>query len=179
MSNMLSYLAASLPQQLSTEARALALLCVLRSSPSGLVDLPRGLTRGLALPHPQDHWEELAAADWLHPAAPTTAWLLDPLLGLPGRRHRARAADWFLRSFRSREVRHLDATARMVMVALASHTPPGSAAAVADRSQLALRSGVLPSSLMSFLRLLTENLALGTWSYDVETGDLAWTLGSF
>lgn len=173
--NMLSYLAASLPPHVSAEARALAVQCVLRSDSSGLVHLPPGLTRSLALRHQHEPWEELAATDWLRPTASTTSWLIEPLIGAPSRRCRVRAADWFLRSFRSRDIRHLPAEARLVAVALASHTPARSADGVADSTQLARRCGLPPAALIGAIQLLVGNGSIKAWSYEAETGDLRWT----
>lgn len=47
--DMLSYLAATLPPDMSAEGRLLALQCALRSNTSGQVHLPAGLLRGMRL----------------------------------------------------------------------------------------------------------------------------------
>lgn len=167
--DMLSYLATSLPQGLSAEARVLALQCTLRSASSGLVHLPPGLTRGLAVHKPRLRWEELESAGWLYLSSGSAAWLVDPLLGTLGRRRRARAGDWALRAFRTHSDRQFSAYVRLVAMALIAHTSPGEPDGAADMIQLARRCGLPPA-----IQLLVEHCALAAWTFDHQTGDLVW-----
>ena len=180
--DMLSYLAASLPQRLSAEARFLALQCTLRSTTAGTVTFPAGLMRAMALPPGTVLWEELASARLLSMAAAgahrTSAQLTEPLVGTLGRSVRARAADWSLRAYRSPIVPQPGASHRLVAVALAAHTPPGSTTGVAEAGHLARMSGLARLDLLSTMELLAARRVLGSWTLDPYTDDLAWIAGS-
>jgi hypothetical protein len=179
---MLSYLAASLPEQLSAEARFLALQCTLRSSIAGTVTFPAGLMKAMALLPGQRLWEELASARLLRLAAPsacrTSAQLTEPLVGTRGRTARARAADWSLRTYRSPVFPQPSASHRLVAVALAAHTPPGGTTGVAEADHLARMSGLARLDLMDAVELLVARQALGSWTLDPHTDDLTWITGS-
>ncbi|MBY8864511.1 hypothetical protein [Streptomyces sennicomposti] len=173
--DMLSYLASSLPAHLSAQERILALQCVLRSSYSGTVLLPLGLTRGLGLHRPDRVREELAASGWLRPLTATTVRLTDPLSGAPGRRHRARAADWAMRTLRAPAIRALGADLRLTALALLAHTPPETANGQADRAQLACGCGLGPAAVLGAVGALAEHRAIADWAYDPRTDELRWT----
>ncbi|MFF2308190.1 hypothetical protein ACFVVP_37510 [Streptomyces sp. NPDC058128] len=180
--DMLSYLAASLPQQVSAEARFLALQCTLRSTATGTVTFPAGLMKAMALLPGQRLWEELASARLLR-LAPTSAHrasaqLAEPLVGTRGRTARAQAADWTLRTYRSLIVDQPSASNRLVAVALAAHTPQSNTTGIAEASHLARMSGLACIDLMSTMELFVARQVLASWTLDPYTDDLTWITGS-
>lgn len=172
--DMLSYLATSLPQGLGADARVLALQCALRSTPSGVVLVPSGLMRGMALPRLGPAWGELVAAGWLRLTRPGAGRLTDPLYGAPSRRRRAQAADWALRIFQQRGTRQLAPEGRLVALAITAHTPPDNTFGVADSAQLAHRCGLTSAKLFTVMQLLLEHQVLQAWTLTRETGDMNW-----
>ncbi|SNX88458.1 hypothetical protein SAMN06272735_8908 [Streptomyces sp. TLI_55] len=83
--DMLSYLAAALPEGTSVTARLLALQCALRMNTTMHVRLPHGVLRSLRLHAASEPWHELEHARWLrtapaHDGAVITAELLDVTL---------------------------------------------------------------------------------------------------
>ncbi|MER6032091.1 hypothetical protein [Streptomyces sp. NPDC001851] len=175
---MISYLAASLPPPSKAEVRLLALQCALRSSARGTVAIPCGLIRGMALRAPSALWQELRSARWLHSLhladRVVTARLTDPLTGMPGRRARARAADWGLRTARAGGLRTLDPASRFAALALFSHTLPQAAGGVVDSHQLARMCGVAQPQLLAAVQYLTRQQILESWSLDPASEDLVW-----
>jgi hypothetical protein len=178
--DMLSFLASSLAP-CSPQARLLALQCALRSTLHGQVRIPAGLIRAMALPQAAAAWRELEEMRWVRQSARDSpvgsAQLTDPLIGAPGRKTRARAADWVLRTHRSRPARADTPAARLVALALAVHGAPGGAGGIAEIDQLARASGLSVPELLSVMRLLSATGAIGRWSLDPATDDLTWTMG--
>ncbi|WP_051879122.1 hypothetical protein [Streptomyces sp. NRRL B-24720] len=134
--DILSYLAAALPPDVSAEGRLLALQCALRSNTSGQAHLPAGLLRGMRLARTHAPWDELEDAHWLrrlpHPTEQTghgtaAAQLLDAtvLTQEPARHDRHRAADWALRAVSQPRLRGLPAADRLTALVLAAHHSPG------------------------------------------------------
>ncbi|MGP3927227.1 hypothetical protein [Streptomyces sp. 8N616] len=146
MQEMLSYLAAALPADVTAAARLVALQCALRMGPGARLWVPRGLLRSLRLGHETGLWHELEQAQWLRvlpppdpSPSPTGIQLLDHALlyQAPGRRDRAHAADWALRTTSRAPLRVLSASLRLTALALAAHMPPGQLHGAAEADQLA------------------------------------------
>ncbi|MFJ3540460.1 hypothetical protein ACIPQA_34085 [Streptomyces sp. NPDC090109] len=176
---MLSFLASSLGP-CSPQARLLALQCALRSTPHGQVRIPAGLIRAMALPQAAAAWRELEELHWLRQSVRNSpivsAQLTDPLIGALGRKTRARAADWALRTHHSRPVRAGAPAVRLVTLALAAYGAPDRTDGIAEIDQLARASGLSKPGLLSIVRLLSATGGIGCWSLDHATDDLTWTL---
>ncbi|MET7540065.1 hypothetical protein [Streptomyces sp. NPDC005507] len=179
--DMLSFLAAALPSPTGPQARLLALQCVLRADDRGRTRLPPGLLRGMRLHGEGAWWHDLEQAPWLHrsplPAThETTAQLLDAtaLSPRPGRRSRARAADWALRTASAPALRNQSPVLHLTAVALAAYTSPGMAHATADAGQVARSCGLTSGQLITTLEQLATNGTLTTWTLDAAMDDLAW-----
>ncbi|MFE5974377.1 hypothetical protein ACFQ64_19725 [Streptomyces sp. NPDC056460] len=178
--DMLSFLASSLAP-CSPQARLLALQCALRSSPAGRVRLPAGLVRAMAVPQAGAAWQELEEMRWIrhnvHASPLGSAQLTDPLIGAPGRKARARAADWALRTHQSRPVRADTPAVRLVTLALATRGAPDRADGIVEIDQLARASGLSVSELLDVIQLLSRTGNISRWSLDPATDDLIWTMG--
>lgn len=178
--DMLSFLASSLAP-CSPQARLLALQCALRSTPPGRVRLPAGLIRAMAVPQAAAAWQELEEMRWIrqsvHDSPVGSAQLTDPLIGAPGRKARARAADWALRTHQSRPVRAGTPAVRLVTLALATHGAPDRTVGIAEIDQLARASGLSVPELLNVMRLLSAAGGISHWSLDPTTDDLTWTMG--
>lgn len=177
--DMLSFLASSLAP-CSPQARLLALQCALRSTPSGRVRLPAGLIRAMALPQPDAAWQELEEMRWIrqsvHDSLVDSAQLTDPLIGAPGRKARARAADWALRTHQSRPVRSGTAAVRLATLALAAHGAPDRSDGTAEIDQLARASGLSVTELLNVMRLLSTTGGISHWSLSSTSDDLTWSM---
>lgn len=184
---MLSYLAAALPAQTSAPARLLALQCTLRSAATGTVEIPTGLVRSMRLSRGATPLAELQDARWLYsPALPGyrgggfTAQLLDVAVRMqaPTVRDRSRAADWTLRTCQRKELRELDASHRLLALALAVQLPPGQsgAPASAEEEVLARMCGLPAQGLAPALDVLVSARFLHSWTYGPAPEDLHWEL---
>ncbi|MFD4652265.1 hypothetical protein [Streptomyces sp. NPDC058441] len=178
---MLSYLAATLPSPTGPQARLLALQCSLRADDRGRAQLPPGLLRGMHLHDEGTWWHELEQAHWLRRPPPSsadraTAQLLDTTLlsPRPGRRSRARAADWALRAASTPALRNQGAGLQLAAMALAVHVSPGTASGTADAGQVARSCGLTGDQLITALEQLATTGVLTTWTLDAGTDDLAW-----
>ncbi|MFC8208939.1 hypothetical protein [[Kitasatospora] papulosa] len=177
---MLTYLAAALPQFTSPAARLLALQCALRSDTHGHVRLPDGLLRGMRLHGRNELWEELEHTRWLrrtagkHPR--TQAQLLDAavLAQQPGSRARARAAHWALRPTPLTPPTGQPAALQLTALALASHTS-GDADST-DMEVLARACGHSPRQSAELLDRLTTSRTLSAWHHNRETDEVFWHL---
>jgi hypothetical protein len=126
-------------------------------------------------------WRELEEAHWLYrpPLSSTnraTAQLLDATLlsPRPGRRGRARAADWALRTAKAPVLRNQGSGLQLAAVALAVHVSPGTASSTADAGQVARSCGLTGDQLITALEQLATTGALTAWTLDAATDDLAW-----
>ena len=180
---MLSYLAAALPENTSAAARLLALQCALRMNTHMRVQLPKGAMRSLRLDTAEGPWRELEHARWLRTtpggaANEIAAELLDlTLLGqAPARPDRRRAADWALRASSSSAVRAIGPLPRLASVYLAANTDPESGTGLGDLEQMARACGTRPVELASPLDQLARTGLLGSWQVCPDSGDLQWTL---
>ncbi|MEU5288538.1 hypothetical protein AB0G97_31680 [Streptomyces sp. NPDC020755] len=184
---MLSYLAAALPLQISASARLLALQCALRSTTAGRVSIPTGLVRGMCLAPGAALLDELREAQWLHTFTPPqrgsegfTAQLLDVALRTqaPARSDRARAADWSLRTCRVKTLHPLGPLPRLLALALTAHSPASASEEEfsADQAQLVRMCGLAPQSLLHTLELLVETHFLQSWAQDCNREEVRWKL---
>ncbi|MFE2992361.1 hypothetical protein [Streptomyces sp. NPDC059262] len=171
--DILSYLAAALPSPTGPQARLLALQCALRTDGFGRVRLPSGLLRSMHLNGEGVWWHELDQSHWLHRPRPSSGHgaavqLLDATLLScgPGRRSRARAADWALRTARTRALRNQGPSLQLTAVVLAAHTSAGAAHATADADQVARSCGLTDDQLVTALKQLTTAGALSSWTLD-------------
>ncbi|MET8205894.1 hypothetical protein ABZT51_07560 [Streptomyces sp. NPDC005373] len=180
--DMLSYLAAALPSPTSPQARLLALQCALRADNVGRTQLPAGLLRGMRLHSEGVWWRELEQAHWLHRPPPSaheaTAQLLDTTLlsPRPGRRSRARAADWALRTERLPALRKQDFDLQLTAVVLTAHASPDTPSATADARQVARSCGLTDGQLVTALDQLTTTGVLSAWAVDPTMDDLSWQI---
>ncbi|MFB7655014.1 MULTISPECIES: hypothetical protein [unclassified Streptomyces] len=178
---MLTYLAATLPDDSPPPARLLALQCALRVDDTLHVRLPRGVLRSLRLDTSKP-WYDLEQAHWLHTLPASTpreiaARLLDPaLLGqAPARPDRRRAADWALRAGRPSKTAEASRLHQLASIYFAAHTDAlGSGLAEPDR--MARACGLQPEELPPLLTQLTSAGVLGSWHGCPYTQDLHWTL---
>ncbi|MFJ8936446.1 hypothetical protein ACIRL0_12130 [Streptomyces sp. NPDC102365] len=177
---MLTYLAAALPQSTSPAARLLALQCALRSDTHGHVQLPGGLLRGMRLHGRGELWQELEHTRWLRRAAGkyphTEAQLLDAavLSQQPGRGARARAAQWALRPTPLAPPTGPPPALQLTALALASHTLGG--AGSTDMEVLAYLCGHSPHQTAELLDRLTASHTLTAWHHNRETDEVLWHL---
>ncbi|MDX2758384.1 hypothetical protein [Streptomyces europaeiscabiei] len=158
MREILTYLAAALPQLTSPAARLLALQCALRSDTHDRVQLPGGLLRGIRLHGRSELWEELEHTRWLRRTASTypraQAQLLDVTLSQqPGSRARARAAHWALRPTPLAAPTGRPAALQLTALTLASHT--SGAAGNTDMNELARLCRHSPHQTAELLDRLT------------------------
>lgn len=178
----LSYLSVALPSPTGPQARLLALQCALRTDGFGRTQLPPGLLHGMHLHGEGVWWHELEQSQWLHRPRPSsghgaTVQLLDATLLSrgPGRRSRARAADWALRTASTPALRdQSSAGLQLTAVVLAAHSSAGAAHATADAGQVARSCGLTDDQLVTALKQLTATGALSAWTLDATMDDLAW-----
>ncbi|MFK0025649.1 hypothetical protein [Streptomyces sp. NPDC090798] len=177
---ILTYLAAALPQFTSPTARLLALQCALRANTNGYIRLPGGLLRGMRLRGRGELWEELEHAGWLHRAGGkqphTEAQLLDAavLSQQPGSQARARAAHWALRPTPLALPAGRPPAVQLTALALASHTSGN--AGCTDMEVLARLCGHSPHQTTQLLDRLHASHTLTTWQHNRETDEVVWHL---
>jgi hypothetical protein len=177
---MLTYLAAALPRFTSPAARLLAVQCALRVSTRAYVHLPGGLLRGMRLCSRGELWEELEHARWLRRTsgghAHVEAQLLDAavLTQRPGRRFRARAAQWALRPDSLALPSGWAPALQITTLALASYT--SGKAGSTDMEVLARLCGHSPHQTEELLDRLVTSHVLAAWQYEHETDEVFWYL---
>ncbi|WP_327293551.1 MULTISPECIES: hypothetical protein [unclassified Streptomyces] len=179
--NMLSYLAAALPETVTPQARLLAVQGALRSGRTGLVRLPGGLLRSMRMSRPPALAEELREVGWLELEGPwrgaaITAQLLDVTLLFPepARSERLRACDWALRVATVPAVRTLPVSERLVALALAAHRSPAGRAGRIDSGQLHRGCGLDPVAMEAALRRLVDASVIAAWWWDLDADELCW-----
>jgi hypothetical protein len=183
---MLSYLAVALPPPTTASARLLAVQCALRTTGSGRLWMPAGLLKGMQLGPGSAPWQELEHARWLCrlPTAPASgrsgvaAQFLDAtvLAQAPGRRDRARAADWALRVAYHAKLRSQQGPGRLVALALHAHLSPDGVRGVIEADRLAYMCAMPASTLFSLLDSIAAAGALRSWAHDPATEDITWSL---
>ncbi|WP_329377101.1 hypothetical protein [Streptomyces sp. NBC_01716] len=182
---MLSYLAAALPHDASTEARLLAFQCALRTDRHGQAHLPAGLLRGMRLRHDPAPWQELEAARWLQPLTPAdnaprhharTVQLLDPdvLNQAPSRTDRHQAADWALRIIASLPPGAHSPPARLTHLALTAHRSPGTAHSSTETDRLSRACGLNPHDLEQTLDQLVLAGVITQWRFSQDSEEVHW-----
>ncbi|MEU9347999.1 hypothetical protein AB0D74_43070 [Streptomyces sp. NPDC048278] len=179
---MLTYLAAALPQFTSAAARLLAVQCALRTDACGRARLPAGLLRSMRLSGRREIWEELAHGAWLqYPdlrSTPVEVRLLDAtaLDQAPGRPARCRAADWALRPVPL----FLPATSppalRLIALVLAAYYTSDRVARRLDMEVLTRLSGHSRQQTAELLDRLVAVRALAAWRQDRDTDEVLWEL---
>ncbi|MFG2030492.1 hypothetical protein [Streptomyces sp. NPDC048825] len=181
MREMLTYLAAALPQFTSPTARLLTLQCALRADTYGHVRLPGGLLRGMRLRGRKELWEELEHANWLRRTGRrpphVEALLLDAavLSQQPGSRARARAAHWALRPTPLALPAGPPPAMQLTALALATHLTSGDAGST-DMEVLARLCGHAPHQTSELLDRLTASHTLTIWHHNRETDEVFWHL---
>lgn len=147
----LASLHACLPEDVGAPARLLAVQCALRAGPSGRLALPAGLLRGMRLGSTLTPWCELEDAHWLmrltSSAGPVWVQLLSHHGPHPARHHRARAADWTLRTAREYGADDYDPNTALMALALAACRSPHAAQSPAEREVLSRARGLTPVEL--------------------------------
>jgi hypothetical protein len=178
---MLSYLAATLPDNTPPPARLLALQCALRVDDTLHVRLPRGVLRSLRLDAP-DPWRDLEQVYWLCTLPTNThseiiAELSDPgLLGqAPARPDRRRAADWALRAGHPSKAGQTGGLQQLASVYLAAHTD-ACGGGLAEPDRMARACGLELGELPLLLDQLTAGGVLRSWRGCPYTEDLHWIL---
>ncbi|MCR8575920.1 hypothetical protein [Streptomyces sp. Isolate_219] len=132
-------------------------------------------------------WEELEQVGWLirlpvdSPSVMrggVSAQLLDAavLAQAPGRLDRAHAADGALRVASCRALRDLSSPGRLAALALVVHLSPGTTKGVIEADRLGRVCALTPSFLASTLDRLVASGAATSWSFDMGTEDITWTL---
>ncbi|WP_107119682.1 hypothetical protein [Streptomyces longwoodensis] len=179
--DMLSYLAATLPDGIPAPARLLALQCALRMDDTLHVRLPRGLLRSLRLDAPE-LWRDLERVHWLRTSPMSTrsvtiGELFDSglLSQAPARPDRRRAADWALRADLPAKVGKAGGQQRLASVYLAAHTDTWGRG-LAEPDRMARACGLQPAEIHCLMHQLTATGALGSWRCCPYTGDLHWAL---
>ncbi|MEV7374664.1 hypothetical protein AB0O51_27760 [Streptomyces sp. NPDC090301] len=174
---MISLIAACLPPHASPEVRLLALQCVLRCDSAGTLALPHGLVGGMRLGDTEPLWQEMREARWIHSIIRTPqgirARLNDPLVGMPGRGTRARAAHWALLQSSGASIRYSGAAVRLAAVTLHALTQPPLEEGVADSQTLARLCGTPLHTFLVAAQALLDASALKSCSLSGE--DLVWS----
>ncbi len=180
---MLSYLAAALPESTPAAARLLALQCALRMNTTMRVRLPKGMLRSLRLDNP-DPWRDLEHARWLRIGAGRAAnefvaELLDAALlsQAPAGPDRTQAADWALRATTASTAgATVGPQLQLASLYLTANADPDTGTGLAEPGQMARACGTHPARLPNTLDQLTVTGLLTSWYACPNWGDLHWTL---
>ncbi|MEU1517966.1 hypothetical protein ABZ490_38450 [Streptomyces sp. NPDC005811] len=182
MSEILSYLAAALPSEVSAEARLLALQCALRMNAQMRVTLPAGVPHSLSVGAAQA-CRELEQARWLRLDAPpgaagTAAQLLDAALLAqpPARPDRRRAADWALRTGCPARIGMAEPRMQLLGTSLVAHSDPSSGDGVRESDRVLRDCGLPERELAHGLDRLAGSGVLEMWQICPHSGDVHWTL---
>ncbi|MEV5687546.1 hypothetical protein AB0L68_30810 [Streptomyces sp. NPDC052164] len=179
---ILSYLAAALPADVSAEARLLALQCALRMNAYMHVELPAGLLRGLRIDAGETCYE-LERARWLNvvngPGAyGVAAELRDATLlaQSPARPDRRRAADWALRTGRPTRTGETEPQLWLPGVYLAAHSDPFSGEGQSECDRIIRDCGLHDQGFYGALTRLTATGVVEEWRICPDSGDVHWRL---
>ncbi|WP_327715993.1 hypothetical protein OG381_11390 [Streptomyces sp. NBC_00490] len=182
MSEILSYLAAALPADVSAGARLLALQCALRMNAYLYVELRAGLLRSLRI-DPVKACRELEQARWASivngpGAAGVAAELRDATLlaQSPARPDRRRAADWALRTGCPARIGGAEPQLRLSGVYLAARSDPSSGEGLSECDRIIRDCGLRDQGFHGVLSHLTANGVLEGWWICPDSGDVHWTL---
>lgn len=182
VSEILSYLAAALPADVSAGARLLALQCALRMNAYLHVELRAGLLRSLRI-NPVQACRELEQARWASMvngpgAAGVAAELRDATLlaQSPARPDRRRAADWALRTGCPARIGGAEPQLRLSGVYLAARSDPSSGEGLSECDRIIRDCGLRDQGFYGVLSSLTANGVLEGWRICPDSGDVHWTL---
>ncbi|MEJ8658835.1 hypothetical protein [Streptomyces sp. MS1.AVA.4] len=182
MGEILSYLAAVLPADVSAGARLLALQCALRMNAYMHVELAAGLLHGLRI-DAGETCDELERARWLRVvngpgAAGVSAELLDATLlaQSPARPDRRRAADWALRTGCPARIGETEPRLRLPGVYLGAHSDPSSGEGQSEWDRIIRDCGLHDQGFHGALTRLTVNGVLEGWRICPDSGDVHWML---
>ncbi|MET7724785.1 hypothetical protein [Streptomyces mirabilis] len=184
MGEILSYLAAALPAEVSAGARLLALQCALRMNAYRHVELPAGLLRSLRI-DAVEACRELERARWARVVnrlgtARVAVELLDAavLAQSPARPDRRRAADWALRAGCPARIGGAEPHLRLSGVYLAARSDPSSGEGLSECDRILRDCGLRDQGFHGVLSRLTANGVLEGWRICPDSGDVHWTLAS-
>ncbi|MGW3157882.1 hypothetical protein [Streptomyces sp. NPDC001089] len=182
MSEILSYLAAALPADVSAGARLLALQCALHMNAYLHIELRPGLLRSLRINAVQA-CRELEQARWASMvngpgAAGVAAELRDAMLlaQSPARPDRRRAADWALRTGSPARIGGAEPQLRLSGVYLAARSDPSSGEGLSECDRIIRDCGLRDQGFYGALSSLTANGVLEGWRICPDSGDEHWTL---
>ncbi|WP_039936926.1 hypothetical protein [Streptomyces himastatinicus] len=182
MSEILSYLAAALPADVSAGARLLALQCALRMNAYMHVELRAGLLCSLRI-DAEGACHELERAQWLSVVnGPKTAGVAAELRDAtllaqsPARPDRRRAADWALRIGCPARIGGLEPQQRLSAVYLAARSDPSSGEGLSEWDRIIRDCGLRDQGFHGVLSRLTANGVLEGWRICPDSGDVHWTL---
>ncbi|MFM9458157.1 hypothetical protein [Streptomyces europaeiscabiei] len=182
MGEILSYLAAALPADVSAGSRLLALQCALRMNAYMHVELPVGLLRGLRI-DAGEACHELERARWLNVlnssgAGGVAAELRDATLlaQSPARPDRRRAADWALRIGRPTRTGAAEPWLRLPGVYLAAYSDPSSGEGQSECSRIIRDCGLHDQGFYGALTRLTATGVVEEWRICPDSGDVRWRL---
>jgi hypothetical protein len=182
VAEILSYLAAALPVDVSAGARLLALQCALRMNAYMRVELRAGLLRSLHI-DAVEACRELERARWVSVVSgPGTvgvaAELRDATLlaQSPARPDRRRAADWALRTGCTARIGEGEPRLRLSGVYLAARSDPSSGEGLSECDRIIRDCGLHDQGFHGVLSRLTANGVLEGWRICPDSGDVHWTL---
>ncbi|MFJ6392821.1 hypothetical protein ACIQJT_35070 [Streptomyces sp. NPDC091972] len=182
MGEILRYLAAALPSEVSAEARLLALQCALRMNAQMRVTLPAGVPHSLRVGASQA-CRELEQARWLGlddapGAAGTAAQLLDTALLAqpPARPDRRRAADWALRTGCPARIGVAEPGMQLLGTSLIAHSDPSSGDGLRESDRVLRDCGMPEHELARVMDRLADSGVLERWQICAHSGDVHWTL---
>ncbi|MDX3577715.1 MULTISPECIES: hypothetical protein [Streptomyces] len=180
VAEMLSYLAAALPQGVSAAARLVALQCALRMDSRMCVRLPVGVLRSLRLNAPR-LWRELEEARWLRirPSRPgeVTAELLDSALlaQYPSRPDRQRAADWALRAGRTARAFGEGPHTQLLSLYISALSDPATGQGQGEVSRIRHECVLEEHDVLTALDRLAVIGSFEWWRVCPDTGDVQWS----
>ncbi|MGV9941166.1 hypothetical protein [Streptomyces sp. NPDC003401] len=184
VAEMLSYLAATLPHEVSAGARLVALQCALRMDSRMCIRLPVGVLRSHRLSALKP-WQELERACWLRalphrrPGTVMGELLDSALLGQsPSRPDRQRAANWALRAGGTARSAGEDAVLQLISIHVAAHSDPATGQGLVEADKAARECGVDNQDLLQALDRLTTIGFLQWWRFCPDTGDVHWSCTS-
>ncbi|MFE0739250.1 hypothetical protein [Streptomyces sp. NPDC058855] len=183
VAEILSYLAAALPRDMSAAARLIALQCALRMDSHMQVQLPVGVLRGLRLSAPH-LWQELEEARWLRtlPGRPgeVAAELLDSALlsQYPSRPDRHRAADWALRAGHAARTAGEGLHVQLLDIYTRALSDPTTDRGQGEIDRMGRECALEEHGLLTAMDRLVAIGSCAWWRACPDTGDLHWYCSS-
>ncbi|WP_328978433.1 hypothetical protein [Streptomyces canus] len=179
VAEMLSYLAAALPCDMSAATRLIALQCALRMDSRMLVRLPVGVLRGLRLSTPYV-WQELEEARWLRTLpghrGEVVAELLDSALlsQYPSRPDRHRAADWALRAGRAARTAGEGPHVQLLSIYTSALSDPATGQGQGEIDRMQRECALEEHGVLTALDRLVATGSCAWWRACPDTGDVQW-----